>query len=153
MEVTTDKVDAEIPSPAAGVVEKILVREGDTLAVGDALVMLAPDAETTHTLAEIAVALAGFSGIVAVLRRGGVSDWTAVERAHLFALLYPAFGVVFFAFVPPLAASILSPAAALRVSHGLLLVFMLAGLAVYLRTAPLQQGPHSLTTNTLQMRL
>ena len=34
VEVTTDKVDAEIPSPAAGVVEKILVREGETVPVG-----------------------------------------------------------------------------------------------------------------------
>ena len=40
VEVTTDKVDAEIPSPAAGVVAKILVAEGDTVAVGASLVTL-----------------------------------------------------------------------------------------------------------------
>ncbi len=34
VEVTTDKVDAEIPSPVAGVVERILVREGETVAIG-----------------------------------------------------------------------------------------------------------------------
>jgi len=34
VEVTTDKVDAEIPSPAAGVIEKILVPEGETVEVG-----------------------------------------------------------------------------------------------------------------------
>ncbi|MDX1385148.1 MAG: biotin/lipoyl-containing protein, partial [Thermoanaerobaculia bacterium] len=33
VEVTTDKVDAEIPAPAAGVVGKILVAEGDTVPV------------------------------------------------------------------------------------------------------------------------
>jgi len=37
VEVTTDKVDAEIPSPAAGVVEKILANEGDTVEVGQQL--------------------------------------------------------------------------------------------------------------------
>jgi 2-oxoglutarate dehydrogenase E2 component (dihydrolipoamide succinyltransferase) len=34
VEVTTDKVDAEIPSPAAGVLTKILVPEGETVDVG-----------------------------------------------------------------------------------------------------------------------
>jgi len=40
VEITTDKVDAEIPSPEAGVVEKLLVAEGDTVAVGAVLVTL-----------------------------------------------------------------------------------------------------------------
>ena len=38
VEVTTDKVDAEIPSPVAGVVEKLLVSEGDTVPIGAELV-------------------------------------------------------------------------------------------------------------------
>ncbi|HKY61132.1 MAG TPA: dihydrolipoamide acetyltransferase family protein [Gemmatimonadota bacterium] len=33
-EISTDKVDAEIPSPAAGTLGEILVREGETVAVG-----------------------------------------------------------------------------------------------------------------------
>jgi 2-oxoglutarate dehydrogenase E2 component (dihydrolipoamide succinyltransferase) len=36
-EVTTDKVDVEIPSPAAGRVEKLLAEPGDTVAVGEAI--------------------------------------------------------------------------------------------------------------------
>ncbi len=40
VEVTTDKVDAEIPSPIAGTVQKILVAEGETIAVGARLVMI-----------------------------------------------------------------------------------------------------------------
>jgi pyruvate/2-oxoglutarate dehydrogenase complex dihydrolipoamide acyltransferase (E2) component len=40
VEITTDKVDAEIPAPEAGVVEKILVPEGETVAVGTALATL-----------------------------------------------------------------------------------------------------------------
>ncbi len=44
VEVTTDKVDAEIPAPEAGVVEKILVPEGDTVPVGTALLVIAEGA-------------------------------------------------------------------------------------------------------------
>lgn len=40
VEVTTDKVDAEIPSPAAGVIEKILVAEGATVPVGAELALI-----------------------------------------------------------------------------------------------------------------
>jgi 2-oxoglutarate dehydrogenase E2 component (dihydrolipoamide succinyltransferase) len=45
VEVTTDKVDAEIPSPAAGIVEKILVPEGETVAVGAQLARIDPTGE------------------------------------------------------------------------------------------------------------
>src|SRR5690606_35362269 len=34
MEISTDKVDAEIPSPAAGVLAQIVVQEGQTVEVG-----------------------------------------------------------------------------------------------------------------------
>ena len=44
VEITTDKVDAEIPAPAAGVIEKLLVAEGETIAVGAQLVMIDPKA-------------------------------------------------------------------------------------------------------------
>jgi 2-oxoglutarate dehydrogenase E2 component (dihydrolipoamide succinyltransferase) len=40
VEVTTDKVDAEIPSPAAGVIEKILVAEGEIVPVGGQLAVI-----------------------------------------------------------------------------------------------------------------
>ena len=33
-EVSTDKVDSEVPSPAAGVLTEILVPEGETVEVG-----------------------------------------------------------------------------------------------------------------------
>ena len=38
LEVSTDKVDTEIPSPVAGTIEKILVQEDETVEVGTALV-------------------------------------------------------------------------------------------------------------------
>ncbi len=40
VEVSTDKVDTEIPSPVAGVIEAILVAEDETVAVGTALVTI-----------------------------------------------------------------------------------------------------------------
>jgi len=40
LEVSTDKVDTEIPSPIAGVIEEILVQEDETVDVGTALVRI-----------------------------------------------------------------------------------------------------------------
>lgn len=42
-EVSTDKVDSEVPSPAAGVVTEILVQEGDTVDVGTKLAVISAD--------------------------------------------------------------------------------------------------------------
>ena len=43
VEVTTDKVDAEIPSPVAGLVEALLAAEGEVVQVGGALARGGPD--------------------------------------------------------------------------------------------------------------
>src|SRR3954453_15531714 len=43
VEVSTDKVDAEVPSPAAGKLAKILAQEDETVAVGQALAELEVD--------------------------------------------------------------------------------------------------------------
>ncbi len=40
VEVSTDKVDTEIPSPFAGVLEQILVQEDETVQVGAALALI-----------------------------------------------------------------------------------------------------------------
>src|SRR3954470_9691293 len=44
LEVSTDKVDTEIPSPAAGVLSKILVGEDETVEVGAELAVIGGDA-------------------------------------------------------------------------------------------------------------
>ncbi len=44
VEVTTDKVDVEVPSPAAGTLETIVAQEGDTVAVGATLATIAAGA-------------------------------------------------------------------------------------------------------------
>src|SRR5947208_13192978 len=43
VEISTDKVDAEVPAPAAGVVTNIRVGEGDTVHVGAVLCEIAPN--------------------------------------------------------------------------------------------------------------
>jgi pyruvate/2-oxoglutarate dehydrogenase complex dihydrolipoamide acyltransferase (E2) component len=42
LEISTDKVDTEVPSPGEGVVAEILVQEGETVEVGTVLARLAP---------------------------------------------------------------------------------------------------------------
>jgi 2-oxoglutarate dehydrogenase dihydrolipoamide succinyltransferase (E2 component) len=44
-EVTTDKVDVEIPAPAAGRVERLLAEPGQTLAVGEPMAEIDPSAK------------------------------------------------------------------------------------------------------------
>jgi 2-oxoglutarate dehydrogenase E2 component (dihydrolipoamide succinyltransferase) len=44
-EISTDKVDTEIPSPAAGVLNRINVNEGDTVEVGTVVAILDTDGE------------------------------------------------------------------------------------------------------------
>src|SRR3954470_5923895 len=41
VDVSTDKVDAEVPAPASGTVQKIHAAEGDTVAVGAVLAEIA----------------------------------------------------------------------------------------------------------------
>src|SRR5213078_1780261 len=43
VEVSTDKVDAEVPAPASGVVAKILAGEDETVQVGQALAQIDPN--------------------------------------------------------------------------------------------------------------
>ncbi len=43
LEISTDKVDTEVPSPGAGVLHEILVQEGETVEVGTRLAVIAPE--------------------------------------------------------------------------------------------------------------
>ncbi len=45
LEISTDKVDTEVPSPGEGVVQQILVQEGQTVDVGTKLAVIAPEGE------------------------------------------------------------------------------------------------------------
>jgi len=48
-EISTDKVDAEIPSPAAGVLTEIKVKEGETVAVNSVVATIGTPAEIKET--------------------------------------------------------------------------------------------------------
>ncbi|HSE81464.1 MAG TPA: 2-oxoglutarate dehydrogenase, E2 component, dihydrolipoamide succinyltransferase [Gaiellaceae bacterium] len=43
LEISTDKVDTEVPSPASGILQQILVQEGETVDVGTKLAVIAPE--------------------------------------------------------------------------------------------------------------
>ena len=60
---------------------------------------------TLTVLAEIAIAIAGFSGIVAGVSRGAGSEWTVAERLSLSMLLQISLSVAFFSLFPLVLAS------------------------------------------------
>ena len=47
LEISTDKVDTEVPSPASGVVSEILVQEGETVDVGTKLAVVGSAEQAT----------------------------------------------------------------------------------------------------------
>ena len=60
LEIATDKVDTEVPSPEAGVIVELLAQEGDTIEVGKPIAIIETDASaaatTTPTSSEVAPA-------------------------------------------------------------------------------------------------
>ncbi|HLY95386.1 MAG TPA: dihydrolipoamide acetyltransferase family protein [Gaiellaceae bacterium] len=52
LEISTDKVDTEVPSPASGTVTQILVQEGETVAVGTKLAQIGGSADAPAPAAE-----------------------------------------------------------------------------------------------------
>ena len=54
LEISTDKVDAEIPSPAAGVLTEILAKEGDTVPVNAVVARIAAEGEAAAPAAPAA---------------------------------------------------------------------------------------------------
>jgi pyruvate dehydrogenase E2 component (dihydrolipoamide acetyltransferase) len=48
LEISTDKVDTEVPSPATGVLREILTQEGETVAVGTKVAVITPEGATTE---------------------------------------------------------------------------------------------------------
>src|SRR5947209_3496578 len=52
LEISTDKVDTEVPSPGPGVLQQILVAEGETVDVGTKLAVIAPEGAAEAPAAE-----------------------------------------------------------------------------------------------------
>src|ERR1700749_4989625 len=45
VEISTDKIDVELPSPATGTVSELLVAEGDTVTVGQVIARISIDGD------------------------------------------------------------------------------------------------------------
>ena len=79
LEISTDKVDTEVPSPGTGVVARILVHEGETVDVGAKLAEIAPEgAEPAAAAPEPRSRAGGCPG--ARHSRGGRRGRRALER-------------------------------------------------------------------------
>jgi 2-oxoglutarate dehydrogenase E2 component (dihydrolipoamide succinyltransferase) len=53
LEISTDKVDTEVPSPAAGTLTRILVQEGETVDVGTKLAVIGGDGDAAAPTADV----------------------------------------------------------------------------------------------------
>jgi 2-oxoglutarate dehydrogenase E2 component (dihydrolipoamide succinyltransferase) len=53
LEISTDKVDAEVPSPAAGTLLEIRHQEGETVEVGTALAIIGAEGEVSSPKSEV----------------------------------------------------------------------------------------------------
>jgi 2-oxoglutarate dehydrogenase dihydrolipoamide succinyltransferase (E2 component) len=88
LEISTDKVDTEVPSPATGVVQQILVQEGETVEVGTKLAVVAPEgaeappAEPEPEVREPATAQAAAESEAAAGAEGETPTAAAVQEAQ-----------------------------------------------------------------------
>jgi hypothetical protein len=87
--------------------------------------------QTLETIAEVAIALAGFSGIVAVMGQRSSGEWSPAELTRLRLLLEVSLLVVFLSFLPALMLRGTSPIAAWRISSGVCGLAHLLPLALY----------------------
>lgn len=98
------------------------------------------ESETLRTLAEVAVALTGFTGIVAVLGRRAGGEWSPLELLRLRMLLDTSLGVLFASLLPVLLLTLHPSRESLwRVSNSLQFLLHLGGAVVlYLRVSRLE---------------
>jgi pyruvate dehydrogenase E2 component (dihydrolipoamide acetyltransferase) len=85
LEISTDKVDTEIPSPASGVVQQILAQEGETVAVGTKIAVISPEdgaAQAPETPPEPATAQAAQESEAAAGAEGETPTAEQVEEAR-----------------------------------------------------------------------
>src|SRR5512146_1492543 len=66
-EISTDKVDAEIPAPDAGVLAEILVQEGQTVAVNTVVAKIETEKGATVTAPAPAPAVAAATPVAAAM--------------------------------------------------------------------------------------
>ena len=85
------------------------------------------DDDVLLTVAEVAIALAGFSSVVAAFGRGAGHAWSAVDRFRLAQMLEHSLAAALFAFVPFCVSHLATdPAAIWATSSGLFAIFLVA---------------------------
>jgi hypothetical protein len=89
--------------------------------------------DTLLTIAQVAITLIGFSGIVIVIGERSISKWTPEEWLRFYALIAPTLTAFFCSFVPILIGMVSKePDTVWRLSNAVLGLAHLANLAVFL---------------------
>jgi 2-oxoglutarate dehydrogenase E2 component (dihydrolipoamide succinyltransferase) len=88
-EVSTDKVDTEVPSATAGVLRQILVPEGETVAIGTALAVIGDEGEDVAELAPEPVAAPAPAEVAPVNARTGAPRFEPPPRGNGNGFLSP----------------------------------------------------------------
>jgi pyruvate dehydrogenase E2 component (dihydrolipoamide acetyltransferase) len=83
LEISTDKVDTEVPSPASGVVQQILAQEGETVAVGTKIAVIAPEGPPAEAAPEAPPEPATAEAAQEASAASGAEGETATERAEV----------------------------------------------------------------------
>ena len=94
--------------------------------------MLEPDSEVFLTIAELCLALIGFSGVVSVFGRRNEGRWTADEILQLRTLVEPAIAALAGCFVPILLVSFFDDRESLwRASNACLIVIHMVAFVLF----------------------
>ncbi|HEV7773418.1 MAG TPA: multifunctional oxoglutarate decarboxylase/oxoglutarate dehydrogenase thiamine pyrophosphate-binding subunit/dihydrolipoyllysine-residue succinyltransferase subunit [Conexibacter sp.] len=80
IEISTDKVDAEVPAPASGTVTELLVEPGDTVTVGQVLARMTAGAGAAATASAAPTAPNGATGTTATPAVNGDANASPVAR-------------------------------------------------------------------------
>ena len=96
LEIATDKVDSEVPSPVAGVIKEIKFQENDVVPIGETIAVIATEGEEVQSSPAIkeAPAPAGSNGSVskpepvAAPTAVGVAETATLATAVTTCLLY-----------------------------------------------------------------
>lgn len=89
------------------------------------------EADILQTLAEVGIALTGFTGIVVAVARRSRGDWTPVELGQLHDLLWTSLVVVFFSFLPIVLVRALTPETTWRLASAALTLMELVFFSHY----------------------
>ena len=93
VEISTDKVDLELPSPASGTVSELLVAEGDTVTVGQVIARITVATDERADGAQAQHRPPATAPARRALRRGGAGNGAAPDGAgELVDVLTPAAG-------------------------------------------------------------